>query len=265
MRIPILMSLVAGGLLCAPTDLRAEEAPICTDRPTKSNFACTTPKGRVQIETDLFSFTRTGAAGVRSDTYVYSNPTFKYGISRSSDLEASIAPQVEVRTSGASGRSRQSGVGDLYLRYKQRFTVPDTRVQVSAIPYVKAPLAPDGVGNGAWEGGVIAPVNVSLDKVTLTLVPSLDLLADSGRTSDRHVQLTGLVNLGFALSPRVTLYTELWTAQNFDPSGTVRQYSVDVALTYLVNPDVQLDLGANIGLNQATPDLQLYLGLSTRF
>ena len=37
------------------------------------------------------------------------------------------------------------------------------------------------------------------------------------------------------------------------------------AVTYLVNDDLQLDIGGNFGLDQATPDLQLYVGLSTRF
>lgn len=248
----------------APTS-SAPEAPICTDRPTKSNFACTVPRGKVQIETDLFSFTRAETGPVRSDVYLYTNPTFKYGLTDSSDIELNIAPYVEVRNRAPDVRNSQGSVGDLFVRYKQRFTDPSGPLQVSAIPYVKVPLAERGIGNREWEGGLIVPVNYSVGKVTVTVVPSLDVLADSTDPDDRHVQLTGLVNLGFALSPKVTLYTELWTAQNFDPAGTVRQYSADAALTYLVNPNLQLDVGGNFGLNQATPDTQLYVGLSTRF
>lgn len=33
----------------------------------------------------------------------------------------------------------------------------------------------------------------------------------------------------------------------------------------LHDDDLQLDIGGNFGLNQATPDFQLYVGLSTRF
>ena len=43
------------------------DAPICTDRPTKSNFACTVPKGKVQIEADTFNWLSNTAAGVDTD------------------------------------------------------------------------------------------------------------------------------------------------------------------------------------------------------
>ena len=79
-----------------------------------------------------------------------------------------------------------------------------------------------------------------------------------------HVQLTGLVNLGkqFGLT---TLYGELWTAQNLDPLGTIRQDPADVALAHLLTDALQVDAGGSFGMNRATPDAQLYIGLSTRW
>ncbi len=50
------------------------DAPICTDRPTKSNFACTVPKGMVQIETDTFNWLRDTAAGVRNQPAAVHQP-----------------------------------------------------------------------------------------------------------------------------------------------------------------------------------------------
>ena len=68
-----------------------------------------------------------------------------------------------------------------------------------------------------------------------------------------------------ALNSRLTLAVELWAQNNRDPAGTVRQRSADVALSVLVNPTLQLDIGVNFGLNNSTPDTQLHLGLSRRF
>lgn len=45
----------------------------------------------------------------------------------------------------------------------------------------------------------------------------------------------------------------------------MRQYSYDLALAWLLHPTLQLDIGANIGLNASTPDLVSYIGVSTRF
>jgi hypothetical protein len=38
-----------------------------------------------------------------------------------------------------------------------------------------------------------------------------------------------------------------------------------MAVAYLISNDVQLDAGANFGLNRNTPDIELYSGVSVRF
>lgn len=45
----------------------------------------------------------------------------------------------------------------------------------------------------------------------------------------------------------------------------MRQYSADAAISHLLNSNLQIDFGGNFGLNQATPDLQVYAGISARF
>lgn len=238
-------------------------SPICTDRPTRSNFACTVPDGAVQIEADGFNWSRLTQGGVATDTVLYTNPTVKLGVTSSTDIEANWVPYESVHTQGV-GTLR--GVGDLVLRLKQRLTPADAKVSIAILPYIKAPTARLGIGNGQWEGGVIVPANIALPKdFTLTLVPEVDVLADGVDPARRHVQVQQVVNLGKALTPTLTLYGELWTAQNFDPAGTVGQYSADFAFAWALRPTLQLDFGGNFGLNKATPGAQLYVGVSTRF
>lgn len=267
---PLRAAILSLAAATTPAALQAQTAdeqagPICTDRPTKSNAACTVPEGMVQIEADLFSWTRIGSDHARSDVLVYSNPTLKYGLAPRSDIQLSIAPLVEVRTRAGGQTTSQTGVGDLTLRFKQRLTGPDAAAQVAVVPFVKVPTAEAGIGNGAWEGGVIVPVQVPLGSATLTLVPQLNLLADVLEPEDRHLEFQGVVNFAYPVAARTTLAVELWTAQNWDPAGTVRQYSADAAVSYLVGHGLQLDIGGNFGLNRATPDVQIYTGLSARF
>jgi hypothetical protein len=249
----------------AQADAPADIGPICTDRPTKSNAACTVPEGMVQIETDLFFWTRTDLGPVRSDVLLYTNPTIKYGLGANTDIQVNIAPLVEVRNEVAGITTSQTGIGDLFVRLKQRLTGPDSKVQVALLPFVKVPTAERGIGNREWEGGLLVPVQVPLGKATLTVVPQLNLLADALDPSDRHLEFQGVVNIAFPIADRFSLAAELWTSQNWDPAGTVEQYSADAALIYLLNDNLQLDIGGNFGLNQATPDLQVYVGVSTRF
>ncbi|WP_298282034.1 transporter [Novosphingobium sp.] len=243
----------------------ADPGPICTDRPTKSNAACTVPEGMVQIEADLFSWTRTRSGPARADVFVYSNPTLKYGLGPHSDIQLAIAPLIEVRTRSSGQTFSQTGVGDLTLRFKQRLTRPNDSLQIALIPFVKVPTARRGIGNGEWEGGLIVPVQAPLGKATLTVVPQVNLLAGALSPSDRHLEFQAVFNVAFPIAPRTTLATELWTSQNWDPAGTVRQYSADVAVSHLIDSALQVDAGGNFGLNQATPDLQIYVGVSLRF
>ena len=124
----------------------------------------------------------------------------------------------------------------------------------------------DVVGaDGGFEGGVIAPVNLKLGKlVTLTTGPEVDVLRNA-RDDGRHLATAQLVNIAFALPASLTLYGEVWGDWNFDPAGTVRQSSFDTALTWGVSSLLQLDIGANIGLNRSTPGVQAYVGVSQKF
>lgn len=155
-------------------------------------------------------------------------------------------------------RTRVSGIGDVVLRYKRRLTGPGAPLQVAAIPFVKLLAAPDGLGNGRVEGGLAVPVSFALGgPVTLPLGPELDLLADADGHG-RHFAVVNLVNLSAPVAPRLTLAGELWTNLNFDPGGTVEQASLDAAAAYAVSDDLQLDLGANLGLTRDTPDVEVY-------
>jgi hypothetical protein len=247
-----------------PTSSTAE-APICTDRPTKSNFACTVPKGQVQIEADGFNWLTNSAGGARTDQLLFTNPTLKYGLTESSDIQLNWVPLTRIRSRDAAGNvSTLTGVGDLTLRFKQRLTSADGAFQLSLLPFVKLPTARAGIGNGKVEGGMAVPINYSVPGGwTITLGPQLDVLADFDGDG-HHVGLTGLVNIAKQFG-QFTLYNEIWTSQNFDPSGTVRQYSYDVSLAWLPQPTWQFDVGANIGLNANTPDIVAYVGVSTRF
>ena len=267
------IALVAAALHAAPARAKAiengsaaaAETPICTDRPTKASVACTVPTGAVQIESDAINWTRFSSGGIDTETILYTNPTIKYGLGVRTDIEANIAPYESVHTHGQGVDDTLHGVGDLYLRLKQRLTASDAKTQIAFIPYVKAPTARSGIGNRMWEGGAVVPVIFSLPSgFALNFSPEIDVLAD-GDGSGHHVNLTSLANLSHAVGKKGTIYAEFWNSQNFDPARTIHQYSADVAYAYLLSPRLQLDLGANFGLNRFTPDSQVYLGISTRF
>lgn len=249
-----------------PPNVAPSPTPICTDRPTKATTACTVPAGDFQLETDLLNWTRQTLDGVRTDTILYTNPTLKYGLGKHADLEVNITPYESVRTRLSDGAaSTDTGVGDLYVRLKQKLTVDESKTQVSLVGFVKAPTAGSSIGNGRWEGGAVIPVNIPLPyKFTLTTSPEFDLFADQGG-GGYHLELANLVNLSHSVGKNATFYGELWTKDSFEPYRQTQQYSADLASTYQLTKTLQLDAAVYIGLNHQTPGLQFYTGISTRF
>jgi hypothetical protein len=261
----VVILAAAAAALCASGTARAEDAPICTDRPTKANSVCTVPTGRVQVEMSDVGWSLTEADGSRTELLMIGSSVLKFGLSDRSDLQLGFTPYAEVSSRSNGARGQVSGFGDVTVRYKHRLTADGATVQVVAIPFVKLPIAAEGLGNDDLEGGVAVPVSFTLSgPVTMTLGPELDLLADLDG-SGRHLALVNLVNVSVAVAPRLTLVGELWTNLNFDPAGTIEQASLDAAVAYSASPGVQLDLGANLGLTRATPDVELYAGVSILF
>ncbi len=240
---------------------------ICTDRPTKSNSACTVDAGHFQYESDAVNASFLHQGGATTDTYLVVNPTVKYGLTSNIDLEANFSPAEIVRTHDAGGADRTiASPSDLYLRLKYEFlNLQGGDLQATILPYVKAPTARPGIGNGVVEGGAILPVNYKFNSIlTLTTAPEVDFYQNP-TGGGRHVNTAQLVNLAISLPKNFTVYGEFWGDWNFDSAGTMRQYSADAAVAYGVTPYLQLDAGLNFGLNRYTPGLQAYVGAAQKF
>jgi hypothetical protein len=233
--------------------------PVCPDRPGKGTSPCTVEAGHAQVELGLFDESTQRRSGVTTDTGNAGSVLAKYGVAGGFDLEAGMALFQFQRTTGTATKQ---GIGDLLLRAK--YARADGALSFGLDPYVKLPTAGGGLGNNHVEGGLVAPIAYDLGAGwSLSATPEADWLLN-GSGSSYHGQLVGVAGLGKSLGA-VTLGAEVWSSQNLDPTGTVSQYSADVDAAWLVNNDTQLDAGANLGLNRATPDLEVYVGVSRRF
>ncbi len=244
----------------------ADQSPICADRPGKATSACTVPLGHWQIETGFADWTQQKADEERDTSLVIGETTIKYGLTGSSDLEVDVTPWQRESSSFGGMHESASGIGDVNVIYKQRLTSADAPVQVLAMPFVKVPTANHDVGNGKWEGGILFPIGYAIPKTpfSLGLTPEADWVSD-GDGHGHHAAMAQVASLGWAATDKLNLSAEIWGAWDWDPDGTTRQVSADAAAAYLLSNDVQLDAGANFGLNRNTPDVELYGGVSVRF
>ena len=258
---------IAGvGLLAAAPVRAADEQPICPDRPSKSTGPCTVPQGKWQVETGLVDWSHDRSDGVSTDTTVWGNTAIKYGIAPNADVELWLTPLETLSIHGGGASEHRSSFGDTLLRSKYELTKSDAPVQVGLDPFVKIPTANHQLGNGKVEAGLLVPVQIALGKspLTLSLDPELDVLANA-EDSGRHLSTQQVVNLGWQANKKLSFSTEIWSMWDWDPSGTGRHVSWDGAVAYLVSNNLQLDGGANFGLNSQTPKVELYAGVSVRF
>ena len=241
--------------------------PVCPDRPGKNTSPCVTDAGHWQLEATGLDETLQRRDGVTTDLLMGVAPTLKYGLTSTLELEATFTPLQDLRVHGPASDITTGGHGDTYLRAKWMFAGDGgTGFTAIAEPYAKLATATRGLGNGALEEGFMLPFGYDWGNGwQLQTTPEVDVLLD-GSGQGRHAALVDAVELNWQQPKSPWIWgLEFWTSQNFDPLGTVRQYSADADIAYLTDNDTQLDAGFNFGLNRATPDAEFYFGISRRF
>lgn len=263
------LSVAALAVFCvssaAKAEVSSEDPTICTDRPTNANAVCTTPAGRFQFEADLTNRTRARGDVTTVTTISVANTTLKRGLDDRSDIQLIFSPFVQIATEAEGRRTTRSSVSDLTLRYKRRLSRDGARWAYAVIPALTLPSASDDVGQGGVSAGIAVPVSRALTRrLTASISPQIDLLPDAD-DQGRPVAIQNLINLGFVLTDETTIFVEWFARNEFAPSETTNIYTADFAIAHLVRRKVQIDAGANVGLNDAAPDLQVYAGLSVMF
>jgi len=249
-----------------PDDLMRSFA---TDRPTKSASPYTVDAGHFQYEADIVSGTYDNQNRRSwSSVFVVGDPTIKLGLTNDSDFELALAPINFNSTHNAAAHIRTDyfGFGDVDARLKVNLFGNDGGdAALAVVPYVKLPTASAGIGNGYWEGGAYMPFSASLPGGwVLSITSEIDLLENES-TTGVHPNFQNLINFSHPIfSDVITASAEVWTDVNTE-RDTPTQYTLDFALSWMVESALQVDIGVNIGLDKAAPDTQFYLGISQRF
>lgn len=244
---------------------------LSTDRPDKTESAYTVDAGHFQIETDLINYSLDRYNGDPTDTrtaaWSFANTNFKVGLFNHVDLQLIVPTFNHVRTEDRSIHfaTEHSGFGDLSARMKINLWGNDGgRTAFALMPFVKFPTAPAALGNGAYEGGLIVPLSMSLPcDWQMGLMTEFDFdRASAG--SGYHVEFINTITVSHAIAGDLGGYVEFFSAvSSAGESNWVG--TVDLGLTYALGPNAQLDAGINLGVTRAADDFNPFLGISWRF
>lgn len=255
-------------VVLAPQVRAAELRDFCPNRPGLGTPSCIIDKGHAAVEVGLVDWTTAHDAASREDTWTFGELTLRYGLTETLEVDLSWdgygITRLKDRASGTTAGN--DGVGDMSLALRQNLLSPDgSGTALSIMPYVTAPTGSDGFGAGDWGAGVIVPVSFEVGKgVSLAFSPEIDAAVDEDGDG-RHLAFGSVVGIGFNLTDKLSATVEVSAMRDRDPAGATTETLAGFSLAWKARDDLQLDAGVVAGLNDDSPDAELYAGVARRF
>jgi hypothetical protein len=246
-----------------------------TDRPNITNTPHTIDAGHLQIETGAidYSYFRDHSSNnnVRENDFDFGQFNLRLGVLNNLEINAVVDAfdSVQIHDYAAGTASHAGSFGDTVFGAKMNLWGNDGGDEIWATalaiqPQFKFPTAQNDVGNGRFEFSITAPF-------LLNLPAGFHLGIQPGVSYERNGSDTGYVT-GFPTSvslDRVVIgnldvYLEyacdLTTERHVETEQTI-----DVGGTYPLNDHIVLDAGVNFGLNKASNNVEVLVGISVRF
>jgi len=259
--------LFAAMAIAAPAFAKEGRREFCPDRPGLGTPACTVEPGTVMMEVGLADWTLDRTADTRTDAWTFGDALLRAGLTPSLEVQLgwTMLGHVRERDRTTGDVSRRTRTGDVRVALRKNLSNPDgSGFSVALMPYATLPLGGDGVGAGDWGAGLIVPASFDLGALSLGLTPHVDAAVD-GDGNGRHLAYGSVVGLGFNVSDDISMSAEVSLTRDRDPGGHSTEALAGLSAGWQPHDDSQWDVGANIGLNRDSPDVELYFGFARRF
>lgn len=268
MRIPSLLLLAAILVPVVSGNARAQDRDYCPDRPGIGVPACTMAPGQFSLEVGLGDWTLDRNQDERQDVILVGDTLLRYGIADHAEVQLGWSSlgfsRTRDRTTGQV--EHRDGTGDVTLAVKRNLIHPDgSGFAAALLPFVTLPVGREPIGAGDWGAGLAVPMTYELsDRLSLESTSSFDAAVDEDGHG-RHFAFEEVVGANFKLSEQLTATAEYQITADRDPEGHHLAHLSGLSLAWQPGKDLQLDLGANAGLDHDAPDAELYFGVSRRF
>lgn len=244
------------------------EAPrdFCPDRPGLGTPACTMDSGHVAVELGLADWALDRRPATREDEVATGDLLVRYGLTDSLEMQVGWTAYTHLRARSGTVVDSAGGAGDLFIALRRNLHHPDgSGFSVAIMPYATLPTGSNGTGAGDWGAGVLVPMSYELPHgFALGLTAEADAAVDEDGDG-RHLAYSAIFGLDVPISDEVGATVELSAGRDEDPSGHATQLLAGLSAGWTPSGDLQLDVGANLGLNRDSPDVELYFGVARRF
>lgn len=224
------------------------------DRPGIAFAPSTLPAHSFAWEQGLPDFQQDRADGITQRAYAAST-RLRYGMSDRWEVQVAAPLFEEIDRTGSGQAFTAAGAGDVAVALKLSLTSGDGPFGVAVLGAVSFPTARRDLGNGSEQYSLGATVGWSpSDSQSIAFYANVDVL-------DGDATWTLSPNWSFAVSDTVGGYLE--AGHQFSSARGQADNSVaGGGLTWMVRPNVQLDVYGLGGLTQASTDLAAGCGVS---
>ncbi len=235
-----------------------------TDRPDFTEGTLTVEAGHIQVEAG-YTYVTDSDEGVDLDSHALPEFLLRAGLAEHTELrlfwEGYINEDSDV---DGIGSDTSGGVSDLSIGFKHTMGYQDGIIpEHGIIVELGVPL-----GNDEFTNDKVQPIIKFLWAYELNEELSIagNLNFDFPVVDDeRFLELSNAVSAAYSLTDELGAYLEYFGFYPDDTDvDTTTQHFVNGGFTYLLNADVQFDLRAGFGLNDAASDFFSGVGITFR-
>jgi hypothetical protein len=268
--------LVAGALAALSTaalaagPLAAQDTPpgeLVTDRPDRTESAAVVAPGYVQVETGVL-FTRDEEGAAEVEVVEGPGTLVRIGLGGRTELRLGWDGWVRQEVSLAGGGDvTVDGAGDAELGAKVRLRDEAGRLPEAALLVgVSLPLGDEELTSDRYDPSILLSLAHTLsERLALGYNAGVAWSSAPGEAGavETSSHIVWSAALGLGLTERLGAFAELFGEEPIDAAGS-SAVSADGGFTWLVRPNLQLDLFAGAGLTDEAPDWFVGAGLSFR-
>ena len=236
------------------------DEPLVTDRPDFTEASSTVGVGVAQIEMG-YTYFFDDSATERTKSHSFPEPLLRLGV-YDDWLELRVGWNY---TDEDVNQTRTQGADDLYLGFKIGLTPQDEWVpEMALIPQMTVPTG----ANALTANRVLPGVNwiygwELTDEISTAGSSQVNLALDG--TGQSFAEFAQSWTVAFSLTDELGAYTEYYGIFPASGVGTQSENYFNGGFTYLLSNDVQWDIRAGVGLNDAADDYFVGSGLTIRF
>lgn len=253
-----------------PLSASGQEGPIVTDRPDQTESAMTVSPGLVQFEAGL-SFTHDADAVGRLRRFTVPATLVRVGLLDRLEARLGFAGWQRVEQGAPGNGATQQGIADLDVGFKLRLAQErGAAPQVAVIASATLPTGQSGFSSERVDPTLLlAASNTLSERVSLgynvgAQWSTVDVGAADGRpVLETAVRALYTLAFGLAVAERVGVFAEAFGELDLDRGGS-NPVALDGGVTVSLRDNLQLDLSAGIGLNEAADDWFLGGGVAIR-